>query len=184
MERVDILADGDLVLAVGGLLELRVSSVVLKISSPVFKAMLGPRFAEGQALKSSSILALPTIALPDDHPEAIETLCRILHHQAHLVNTPIAPALFCTLAVTADKYGCIDAIKYAASVWSDDVLPGQDIGCLAGFAAAAYMLDLPSLFSDYTEIMVRAKSEGQLLPTTTCLEAKIVGNVLPSAHKT
>lgn len=48
MGRVDIVPDGDVILVVQDQVELRVYSIVLKLASAVFKAMLGPHFAEGQ----------------------------------------------------------------------------------------------------------------------------------------
>lgn len=71
MERIDVASDGDLILVVGDQLELRVYACVLRLTSPVFKAMLGPRFAEGQNPGTSA--EPQRLALPEDDVEVSST---------------------------------------------------------------------------------------------------------------
>lgn len=56
----------------------RVSSKVLSLASPVFAAMLNPKFAEGQALLNATSPDTPSISLPDDDSEAVVWLCKAL----------------------------------------------------------------------------------------------------------
>lgn len=87
MGRVDIVPDGDVILVVQDQVELRVYSIVLKLASAVFKAMLGPHFAEGQ------VQGTPTdpksVSLQEDSTEGMKMLCLCLHH-------PQATATSCT----------------------------------------------------------------------------------------
>ncbi|KAK3661914.1 hypothetical protein LTR22_007288 [Elasticomyces elasticus] len=119
MRRVDILPDGDIILAVKGSLELRVSSVVLSMVSPVFKTMLGPHFAEGQALRRQSAGLPHVITLPDDDAQLMKVLCLVSHHQARGVQAPsdeASKAMFVIeLVALADKYDCMEILKYPAA---------------------------------------------------------------------
>ncbi|KAI7277108.1 hypothetical protein KC335_g99 [Hortaea werneckii] len=76
---VDVAADGDIILALPQNLCIRVSSAVLSLVSPVFKAMLGPRFREGSESRSSS--QPKEISLPEDDGIAMKHLCLLLHAQ-------------------------------------------------------------------------------------------------------
>jgi hypothetical protein len=68
----------DLVLIVGtpATVKLSVSSIVLKDSSKVFAALLGPNFAEGQPAATSG---LKEVTLADDDPSAMSDMCFLLH---------------------------------------------------------------------------------------------------------
>ncbi|KAK0267395.1 hypothetical protein LTR35_016344 [Friedmanniomyces endolithicus] len=81
-EVVDIAPHGDVLLQCGKqvgkgkILGLRVSSHIMSHGSPVFKALLAPKFKEGTTLATSSTVQVP---LPEDHPEYMEVLCKIFH---------------------------------------------------------------------------------------------------------
>ena len=108
---VDIDPEGDVYL-VFPKKELRVSSKVLSVASTVFKALLGPKFSEGQALSSQ----LPgRVALPDDDTEAMEAICNVLHHRYYF-SIPDPKARFMVeVAVASDKYDCTKAVSQWAS---------------------------------------------------------------------
>lgn len=65
--------DGDVILICGEN-ELQVSSKVLSLASPVFKALLNPNSAEGQPAPSKA----SRIQLHDDDAES---MCAVLHHK-------------------------------------------------------------------------------------------------------
>jgi hypothetical protein len=67
----------DLVLVVGtpATLKLSVSSIVLKDSSKVFAALLGPHFGEGQPSTSG----IKEVTLAEDDPSAMSDMCFLLH---------------------------------------------------------------------------------------------------------
>lgn len=116
MVNIDIAAEGD-VLFVLQQTRLRVSSVILSSASPVFKAMFGPNFAEGQGERTAGDPR--EVPLYDDDLDAMTRLCRILRHQDETEDTPltsIGPVESCldgvyTLTVASDKYGCTESIK-------------------------------------------------------------------------
>ncbi|TKA61288.1 hypothetical protein B0A55_10399 [Friedmanniomyces simplex] len=154
MERVNILPDGDLVLAVSGSLELRTSTVVLSNASPVFKAMLGPKFAEGQALQADYAGVPHTVTLPDDDPEAMQSLCLILQCGA-IAPSSIPAELMVKTTLLADKYDCIDAIKRSAALWAANIDAEKlDLYTVAALSEAAFLQDDTSLFAKYTKVVV------------------------------
>lgn len=117
MERLGIAADGDILLTVGNTLELRVSSVVLSLTSLVFKAMLGPNFVEGQSLRGSTSTTPHNIPLPEDDAQAVELLCRILHHQNQDIPDLIGRYELLRFAEVVDNYGCANAVKHPAGIF-------------------------------------------------------------------
>jgi len=70
---------GDVILLVGvpPRAKIRVFSLILTAASPIFAAMLGPHFREGQGERSAE--SPKGIALPDDDPTAMTAMCRLLH---------------------------------------------------------------------------------------------------------
>lgn len=112
--------DGDLVIRVGTdkACLLRVHSTALKLASPVFRAMLGPKFAEGRADYAAS----SPLHLPDENPESFRLLCLILHHQPH-AQEPSDLSKLVGLTVIADKYQCIPAITSLLSSLIGPMLP-------------------------------------------------------------
>jgi hypothetical protein len=73
--RVDVVEDGDLILFVrNGTLELRVHSLLLKMNSPVFRAMLGPNWLEGQSLSNISENSPGNLDLSDDDGDGSKSL--------------------------------------------------------------------------------------------------------------
>ncbi|KAK3724140.1 hypothetical protein LTR37_001262 [Vermiconidia calcicola] len=87
MERVDIAYNGDVSLVVSGAVQLNVSSVVLGTTSKVFRAMLGPNFAEGQSIRTASAQRPAEIRLPNDDADAFA------HATHHLSRTSDIKAL-------------------------------------------------------------------------------------------
>ncbi|SMY21394.1 unnamed protein product [Zymoseptoria tritici ST99CH_1A5] len=110
-----IIEEGDTLLVCADAEELgklRVSSIILKHTSPVFKAMLGPHFAEGQVPRSA--LHPQELHCPEDDWHAMKCLMQLLHHskswlQDDLCNSGTLERLI-GLGVVADKYACIEAI--------------------------------------------------------------------------
>ena len=93
-------------------LEFQVSSKILSLASPVFKAMFGPSFAEGQGQPGSKVIR--RIQLSDDKAEALSAMCHVLHHQ----NTSADPVDIDRLedmATLVDKYDCVRSMHYWAA---------------------------------------------------------------------
>ena len=90
--------EGDVIL-VSGETEFQVSSKVLSLASPVFKALFSPNFAEGQTISSNAI----RIRIHDDDAESVRFVCAILHHRSACANGVGLERLE-RLAVITDKY--------------------------------------------------------------------------------
>ncbi|KAM7200741.1 hypothetical protein V8F33_003672 [Rhypophila sp. PSN 637] len=114
-----IAPDGDIILVVGGGTKetpsrLRVHSRFLAAASPVFTAMFSPNWAEGQGLSS---VCPKEIELPEDSPKAMDTICCVLHHQNDRVPESMDSDDLFNIAVHADKYDLIRALKLLISLW-------------------------------------------------------------------
>src|SRR5450432_969777 len=97
-----------------GIHSLLVSSKVLTLASPVFAAMLSPRFREGQRSASGT---LDPVALPEDDADVMTLLCRILHFDYSAL--PARPDLevFKNLAILCDKFDCITPLRFVSEHW-------------------------------------------------------------------
>lgn len=95
---------------------IRVSSKVLSLASPVFAAMLSPRFAEGQALLTSTSPEISSISFPDDNSEAMIWLCKALHFRKDLT-VDIEFSLLRELAILCDKYDLVGALNPWSHSW-------------------------------------------------------------------
>lgn len=90
--------DGDVILVCGES-EFKVSSKVLSLASPVFKALLSPNFAEGQPTPSKA----SRIQLHDDDAESMHFMSAVLHHKSASASD-IGLEKLERLAVVTDKY--------------------------------------------------------------------------------
>ncbi|TLD37648.1 hypothetical protein E2P81_ATG04460 [Venturia nashicola] len=117
--KVDSDPDGDVILVVGtdepGKMSIKVSSKVLSISSKVFKAMFSRNFKEGNELARSSTLY--EVPLPDDDPDAMSTLCNILHHNTDDLSFPDDTDKLMEFVTVMDKYNCAKASKIYVVPW-------------------------------------------------------------------
>ena len=149
---IDLAPDGDIVLVVGPeQARIRVHSLLLKLVSRPFAVMLGPNFKEGQELLASSKRGPIEIKLPDDDPASMEILCKVIHHQSHLLNTPLSPGRLIEVATSADKYDVQNVVRFQYKAWLAQHGTTQDIGTLIRFMACAYVSDDPVAFAKYTK---------------------------------
>ncbi|KAF2135725.1 uncharacterized protein K452DRAFT_322892 [Aplosporella prunicola CBS 121167] len=109
---VDICPHGDVIMVLANT-RLHVSSAVLRSASPVFSAMFGPHFAEGQNLTERKP---KKIKFPDDDPEGMKVLCGVLHHKFDVTETPNLEVLK-EIAILVDKYDCSSAMFATATLW-------------------------------------------------------------------
>ena len=123
MERIDITADGDIVLQFRNSTELLVSSHILRSGSPVFKSMVGPSFSEGQTLNNSSASQPKIIPLPEDEPEGMKLPCYILHRRNGLVPISVDDHHFLSFAKAIGKYGCTIGVKHAVKAFFSHMAP-------------------------------------------------------------
>ncbi|KAE9969057.1 hypothetical protein EG328_007114 [Venturia inaequalis] len=135
--------DGDVLLLIGTdnsnpELSIQVSSKVLSVASKVFRAMFSRNFRE--ALSSMPV----KIPLPDDNPDAILTLCKVLHFDTADLATTHDIAKLQGFAVVADKYDCVLACIFYGRVWL--TLFWEDSCALPEILALAYLFDDPHTF--------------------------------------
>ncbi|OMP82683.1 hypothetical protein BK809_0006993 [Diplodia seriata] len=109
---------GDIVLLLCDDTKLRVHSVVLKLASPVFRAMFGPHFSEGQNLSETNPKKVP---LPDDPAEPMTLICEILHHQYPLIS--VRSELLVPLVSLVHKYDLVDAMGLKVAAFLEHELP-------------------------------------------------------------
>lgn len=89
-------------------LSIRVCSKFMTMCSPVFKTMLDGPFAEGKLPLDTTNPA--TLELPEDDPESMVEVCRILHHKWDLVTVDCFERS-CNIAELASKYACHSIVK-------------------------------------------------------------------------
>ncbi|KAF7197545.1 hypothetical protein HII31_01048 [Pseudocercospora fuligena] len=154
---VHIIADGgDLILAVGApcKVRLQVSSEVLGATSPVFSALLSPRFREGQASRNAE--QPQTIELPEDLPDGMTFLCKLLHGQK-VEQLPLCPKTedFLQIAIAADKYDAMPVLQLHMQSWLyatlEDLEPVPCEKKLSRIACAAYLARHRRAFSQATK---------------------------------
>jgi BTB/POZ domain len=145
---VEIAADGDVILVVGPeKVKLRVHSLFLKVASKPFSVMFGPDWKEGH-----NMLRPVEVPLPDDNAAALKLICAIIHHRNQKVPQTLAADDVFGIAVTADKYGCVGALKFASGNW---LRPLQnEAHDLILLAAAAYLFRSAPAFKEITKALI------------------------------
>jgi hypothetical protein len=144
-------ADGDVILVVGPeKVKLRVYSLFLKAASKPFSAMFGPDWKEGRNLLGRD--GPVELHLPEDNVTAMKVVCAIIHHQNKMVPQTLAASDVLGIAITADKYDCVDALKFAAGSWLQP--RGSKADDLMLLAAAAYLFHNAEAFKKITKAMV------------------------------
>lgn len=141
-----ITPDGNVILVIGppvhAFSKFLVHTSSLTKSSPVFSAMFGPYFKEGQPSDQNSPKEIP---LPDNDPRAMALMCLVLHGQDYDILGQLRPRDVFLTAQTCDKYDCIDNVKLVSSSWLEPDYP-VDVEDLGYFAAAAYLFDQAKAF--------------------------------------
>lgn len=143
---------------------LRVSSVIQSSASPVFTALFGPNFSEGQAMRSPQ--NPKEISLPDDDTEAMDRLCRMVHNQGDPLESGLeeSPAarisyLLLQLVTLADKYCCMHAIRTSAK-FQLSCLAAPSVAMSLGqdatleLIAVSYLLSSSRYFTHFTRFLV------------------------------
>jgi hypothetical protein len=148
---VDMAPDGDCVLVVGpDMVKFRVHSLFLRTASKPFSAMFTPEWKEGDALRRQS--RPPEILLPEDDATYMRLVCAVIHHKNQDVPANLSASDVLGVAITADKYDCVHAVKFAIDNW----LRGRkdEASDLIALAAAAYLLWNENAFKEITKRMI------------------------------
>lgn len=135
----EIESQGDILFLVGPKeKQVRVHSLTMVRTSPVFAKMLGPNFSEGQSLANRGIEPVE-IKLPEDDPCAFVFICSAVHGIS-LDNMPDSKQLL-DVAIMADKYDFIKALKYASQCWIQEFIDLTKSDDLWRVLVSAYILD-------------------------------------------
>ena len=148
---VNLAADGDVILVVGPeKVKLRVHSLFLKAASRPFSALFGPDWKEGHNMLDRD--GPVELLLPEDNAGALKLICAIIHHRNKKVPQTLAAGYVLAVAVTADKYDCVDALKFASGNW---LRPGKnEAGNLMLLTAAAYLFQNAQAFNEITRALI------------------------------
>ncbi|CAK1360674.1 hypothetical protein CB0940_06677 [Cercospora beticola] len=157
--------DGDLLLIVGDekkmQKKLRVSSHTLSSTSPVFKAMFGPHFQEGQQLRGPSNRDPVEIPLPDDDPRAMVLVCHLLHgRQSPTEDEKLVYQMdIFEVALIIDKYRVVDVLHWQIrgvfSHWLFDLdEDGYTAFSFVSTVAAAYLLNCDDAYNRATACFI------------------------------
>ncbi|CZT52858.1 uncharacterized protein RSE6_14251 [Rhynchosporium secalis] len=92
------------------------------------------------------------LLLPEDNTLALKVICAVLHHRNNEVPQTLAATDVLGVAVAADKYDCVDALKFASGVW---LLPGEiEAKDLILLTAAAYLFQNAKAFKEITRELI------------------------------
>lgn len=148
---INVAADGDVILVVGPeKVKLRVHSLFLKTASKPFSVLFGPDWQEGHNMLDRG--GPVELLLPEDNARALKLICVIIHHQNKKVPQTLAAGDVLRVAVIADKYDCVDALKFASGNW---LRPSKNApGDLMLLTAAAYLFQNAQAFNEITRALI------------------------------
>lgn len=153
-----IAPQGDVIFVVGkDEKEIQIQSEILKLASPVFAAMLGPNFMEGQRLLSADGHPV-SIALPDDNAQAFTCICRVLHWCNFNDATP-TPACLLEVALLAEKYDMEKPLRYATDRWIRSHSDSKNTEELWKLVVASHYLGLEKAFEQSSHKLLLLRTE-------------------------
>lgn len=92
---------------------IKVSSSVLSIATPVFRALFSGQFKEAKDLQDSKKAGeILRLELPDDDPAGMLLLCRMLHCKGRSEDfSKATPWQLMEASIVCDKYDCGEAVQ-------------------------------------------------------------------------
>jgi hypothetical protein len=152
---VEIAADGDVILVVGPeKMKLRVHSLFLKAASKPFSAMFGPDWKEGHTMLGRD--GPVEVPLPDDNAAVLKVICAVIHHENEKVPQTLAARDVLEIALTADKYDCVGALKFASGNWLQPL--ENETHDLMLLTAASYIFQNAQSFKEITKALILSHS--------------------------
>jgi hypothetical protein len=134
--------------------DLVVSSKVLSVASPVFKAMFCGEFSEGARLAARHEPSPPfQLPLPDDDGDAMLLLCKLLHFATDDVPDLPGLDLLAKLAEVCDKYQCTLVLRHCGNCWARNWLrefetEAPELEDLCYLFLFTYIADLAAEFAE------------------------------------
>ncbi|KAI9815513.1 MAG: hypothetical protein M1827_002647 [Pycnora praestabilis] len=155
---IDPNADVILVLPqASSIFEYLVSSKVLTLVSPIFAALFGPDFQEGQTSPDEKGRRRYTIQ--EDDPTALELFCNLIHYRQSAIPTKPELQLLYDLAVLSDKYDCVRSVGPWAEGWIGQLKDAiTDSKGLERLLFVAYTFESDNLFRSISSKMMRTAS--------------------------
>ena len=152
--------------------EMLVSSKILALASPVFKAMFNSKFLEGSTIRSEqNPLKLP---LPDDDPDALALLFHTLHFSSKRTYFKPGADLQPHAAQLSDKYDCTASISGESGRWLRSLSEGdQETSILWTSSTIAFLMGHTDEFSNVTAKLALKATTAELdhiAPNTALLE--------------
>lgn len=127
---IKFVAQGDVILALtspNGEARFQVSSTILCLGSPVFRAMLGveSKFREAVDLSKRDTAREPfELSLKDDDPNAMAVILRILHFKHNWIPKKLTPERLYDIAIICDKYDLGQALENWLTRWTPESFTG------------------------------------------------------------
>lgn len=143
---------------------LLVKSSVLASASPVFRAMFGPHFSEGQNLSKHNKTNPKKIPLPEDRASSVRVICFVLHNNENHEGLCCIGCLF-SYAEVLDKYDLKKTMTHKSEEWVRKMVlearernySGPDDRELLG---VAYVLEAPRAFFHICRDMILYEEYG------------------------
>ena len=185
IQNIDIDEEGDILVACGSK-ELRVSSKILTLRSPVFKAMLKPGFREGNTARSQEH-PLP-LSLPDDNENALLVLFQVLHFGSARGSHPDID-LQLEITLLCHKYDCTTSIKNESRLWlfpkKNSHREIEDPDPLWKMVCITFLLDLDEEFQITATKLITKLSRADIdsLEMTHTLFQRLKGMILTLSHQ-
>ncbi len=131
-------------------MKLCIYSLFLKAASRPFSAMFRPDWKEGYNLFGRDRLV--ELPLPEDNTAALKLICAAIHYRNNIVPQTLTAGDVLGITVTADKYDCIDALKFASGNWLQP--RKNEAGDLMLLTTAAYLFQNAPAFKEITKAVI------------------------------
>ena len=160
IDREIIDEDGDILVQTSSK-ELLISSKILTLASPVFKAMFNSKFLEGSTIRSvQNPLELP---LPDDDPDALSVLFHTLHFSSKRKFLKLGADLHLDVAQLSDKYECTTSISGESGRWLRSLSESDhESSILWKSSTIAFLMGHMDEFSNFTAKLVLKSTAAEL----------------------
>lgn len=157
-DAIQIAPAGDVILLVmkeGNTVLFRANSAALRMASVVFETMLGPKFAEGNALATQTGSLPCEVKLEGDDPKCMELILRTTHLQHDDLPDRVNCDDIISLANLIDKYFLHQAMKLVLDKW---LIPTKTSN-LHNFLQAAVTLGHADSFKETTRLMILTQTD-------------------------
>ncbi|KAF3922297.1 hypothetical protein ABW20_dc0107716 [Dactylellina cionopaga] len=105
-----------------------VSAAALRNASPIWRRMLDPENGFRQLpTEKFGNKELPILSLTDDDPGSVLILLKIMHYRSKTVPKTLTYEQLLDMAITCDKYDCVDVVCAWSDFWIESLLQGVEV---------------------------------------------------------